>query len=90
MQERYHDLMSMQSLISQERNEELEGRELEVLIEGRDEEVSQVVAGRSYRDAPEVDGLVYIENDGRSKEGDLVRVKVLAGFVYDIAAERID
>ena len=90
MQERYHDLMSMQSLISQERNEELEGRELEVLIESRDEEVPQVVAGRSYRDAPEVDGLVYIENDGRSEPGDLVRVKVLAGFVYDVAAERID
>ena len=90
MQERYHDLMSMQSLISQELNEALEGTELEVLIENRDEEVNQVVAGRSYRDAPEVDGLVYIENDGRSKAGDLVRVKVLAGFVYDIAAERID
>ena len=90
MQERYHDLMSMQSLISQELNEALEGTELEVLIENRDEEVPQVVAGRSYRDAPEVDGLVYIENDGRSKAGDIVRVKVLAGFVYDIAAERID
>ena len=90
MQERYHDLMSMQSLISQELNEQLEGRELEVLIEGRDEEVREVVAGRSYRDAPEVDGLVYIENDGRSQPGDIVRVKVLAGFVYDIAAERID
>ena len=90
MQERYHDLMSLQSLISQELNEILEGQELEVLIEGRDEEVSEVVAGRSYRDAPEVDGLVYIENDGRSKAGDLVRVKVLAGFVYDIAAERIN
>ena len=90
MQERYHDLMSMQSLISQELNEALEGQELEVLIEGRDEEVQQVVAGRSYRDAPEVDGLIYIENDGHSKAGDLVRVKVLAGFVYDIAAERID
>ena len=90
MQERYHDLMSMQSLISQELNEELEGTELKVLIEGRDEEVSEVVAGRSYRDAPEVDGLVYIENDNRSKAGDIVRVKVLAGFVYDIAAERID
>ncbi|MBD3878801.1 MAG: 30S ribosomal protein S12 methylthiotransferase RimO [Quinella sp. 1Q5] len=89
MQERYHDLMSMQSLISQELNEALEGQELDVLIEGRDEEVNQVVAGRSYRDAPEVDGLVYIENDGRSQEGDIVRVKVLAGFVYDIAAERI-
>ena len=90
MQERYHDLMSTQSLISQEINESLEGRELDVLIENRDEEVPQVVAGRSYRDAPEVDGLVYIENDGRSQAGDIVRVKVLAGFVYDLAAERID
>ena len=90
MQERYHDLMSAQSLISQEINESLEGRELEVLIENRDEEVPEVVAGRSQRDAPEVDGLVYIENDGRSKAGDIVRVKVLAGFVYDLAAERID
>ncbi len=90
MQERYHDLMSMQSLISQQLNEALEGQELEVLIENRDEEVPEVVAGRSYRDAPEVDGLVYIENDGRSEAGDIVRVKVLAGFVYDVAAERID
>lgn len=90
MQERYHDLMSMQSLISQELNEQLEGSELEVLIEGRDEEVPEVVAGRSYRDAPEVDGLIYIENDKRSNAGDIIRVKVLAGFVYDIAAERID
>ncbi len=90
MQERYHDLMSVQSLISQELNEQLEGRELDVLIENRDEEVPEVVAGRSYRDAPEVDGLVYIENDNRSHAGDIVRVKVLAGFVYDIAAERID
>ena len=90
MQERYHDLMSTQSLISQEINESLEGREFEVLIENRDEEVPEVVAGRSQRDSPEVDGLVYIENDGRSKAGDIVRVKVLAGFVYDLAAERID
>lgn len=88
MQERYHDLMSMQSLISQELNEALVGQELEVLIEGRDEESQKVVAGRSYRDAPEVDGLVYIENDTHGEAGDIVRVKVLAGFVYDITAER--
>ena len=89
MQERYHELMSIQSLISQEINESLEGREFEVLVENHDEEVPEVVAGRSYRDAPEVDGIIYIENDGRSKAGDIVKVKVLAGFVYDIAAERI-
>jgi len=89
MQERYHELMSLQSLISQEIDESLEGRELEILVENRDEEAKKVV-GRSYRDAPEVDGLVYIENDERSKAGDIVRAKVLAGFVYDVTAERID
>ncbi len=88
-QERYHELMSLQSQISQEINESLEGRELEILIEGRDEEVPDITAGRSYREAPEVDGQVYIEGDRRSRAGDFVKVKVLAGFVYDLAAERI-
>ncbi len=89
-QERYHELMSVQSLISQEVNESLEGFEFDVLIEGRDQEVPEVVAGRSYREAPEVDGQIYIENDKRSNPGDIVRVRAIAGFVYDIAAERID
>ena len=88
-QERYHELMSVQSLISQEINEQLEGKEFEVLIEGRDAEVPEVVEGRSYREAPEVDGQIYIENDNCSKPGDIVRVKVLAGFAYDLAAEKI-
>ena len=88
-QERYHELMSVQSKISQEINESLEGRELDILIEGRDEEVPDIAAGRSYREAPEVDGQIYIEGDRQSRAGDIVRVKILAGFVYDLAAERI-
>ena len=88
-QERFHELMSIQSLISQEINEQLEGQEFDVLIEGRDAEVSEVVEGRSYREAPEVDGQIYIENDNKSEPGDIVRVKVLAGFAYDLAAEKI-
>ena len=88
-QERYHELMSIQSLISQEVNESLRGKEFEVLIEGRDAEVAEVVEGRSYREAPEVDGQIYIENDYKSKAGDIVRVKILDGFVYDLAAEKI-
>ena len=88
-QERYHELMSIQSLISQEINESLEGKEFDVLIEGRDMEVPEVVAGRSYREAPDVDGQIYIENDSKSDEGDIVRVKIVAGFAYDLAAEKI-
>lgn len=87
--ERYHQLMSLQSLISQEINESLVGKEFDVLIEGRDRETDEVVAGRSYREAPEVDGQIYIENDKKSLAGDIVRAKVTAGFAYDMAAEEI-
>ena len=90
MQERYHDLMSLQCKISEELNHELEGRELEVLVEGRDEEQANIAVGRSYREAPDVDGQVYIEGDTDSQIGDLVRVKVLQGFTYDVVGERVD
>ena len=68
----------------------LEGKELDVLIEGRDEEQPNISVGRSYREAPEVDGQVYVENDADSKPGDIVRVRVLQGFTYDVVGERID
>ena len=89
MQERYHDLMSLQCKISEELNHELEGRELEVLVEGRDEEQANIAVGRSYREAPDGDGQVYIEGDTDSQIGDLVRVRVLQGFTYDVVGERV-
>lgn len=90
MQERYHDLMSVQSKISEKVNQSFEGKELEVLVEGRDEEQPNIAVGRSYREAPEVDGQVYIENDTDSKPGDVIDVRVLQGFTYDVVGERID
>lgn len=90
MQERYHDLMSLQCKISEQLNQELEGRELDVLIEGRDEEQQNIAVGRSQREAPDVDGQVYIEGDTDSQPGDIVRVKVLQGFTYDVVGERVD
>ena len=76
MQERYHDLMSLQCKISEQINQSLEGKELDVLVEGRDEEQPNISVGRSYREAPEVDGQVYVENDTDSKPGDIVHVRV--------------
>lgn len=90
MQERYHDLMSLQCKISEQINQSLEGKELDVLVEGRDEEQPNISVGRSYREAPEVDGQVYVENDTDSKPGDIVHVRVLQGFTYDIVGERIN
>lgn len=88
MQERYHDLMSLQSKISEEINQGLEGCALEVLVEGRDQEQNNIAVGRSYREAPGVDGQVYIENDEDSQPGDIVKVNVLQGFTYDLVGEK--
>ena len=89
MQERYHDLMSLQSKISEEINISLENKEIDVLIEGRDSEQQGIAVGRSYREAPEVDGQIYIEGDVGSCIGDIVRVRLLQGFTYDIVGEKI-
>lgn len=89
MQERYHDLMSLQSKISEEINISLENKEIDVLIEGRDAEQQGIAVGRSYREAPEVDGQIYIEGDAESSVGDIVRVRLLQGFTYDIVGEKV-
>lgn len=90
MQERYHDLMSLQCKISEENNKALEGRVVEVLVEGRDEEQPNIAYGRSYRAAPEVDGQIFIEGDTTSRPGDLVQVRILQGFTYDLVGEHAE
>ena len=90
MQERYHDLMSLQCRISEEVNAALEGTELEVLIEGRMDDQPEVACGRSYREAPEVDGQIFVEGDRDSRPGDIVRVRIVQGFTYDLVGERTE
>ena len=89
MQERYHDLMSLQSKISEEINIALESKVMDVLIEGRDAEQQGVAVGRSYREAPEVDGQIYVEGDMESRVGDIIKVRMLQGFTYDIVGEKV-
>lgn len=82
MQERYHDLKAVQSQISQQLNEALEGQVLEVLVEGRTDE--GLAYGRSWRQADEVDDRIYIEDDRTSRAGDMVKVRILQGFAEDL------
>ena len=89
MQERYHELMSLQCKISEEINRSLEGKELDVLIEGADEEQENVAYGRSYREAPEVDGQVFVEGLTGAQPGSIVRARVAQGFTYDVVCEPI-
>ena len=89
MQERYHELMSLQCKISEEINQSLEGKELDVLIEGSDEEQENVAYGRSYREAPEVDGQVFVEGLADAQPGEIVRAHVSQGFTYDVVCEPV-
>ena len=84
--ERYGALMELAQGISHERNRELVGRELDVLIESEAPTASAtgepVVVGRSFRDAPEVDGLAFVR--GEFPTGTFVRARVDGAMPYDL------
>ncbi len=86
-QERYHELMALQAKISEEIGAARVGQELTVLVEGTEED--GVARGRSYREAPDVDGRVYVEG-AAAGPGEFVRARVVQGFAYDLLAERIE
>jgi ribosomal protein S12 methylthiotransferase len=78
-EERYQRLMELQQSISLQINQSYVGQRLEVLMEGRDK---GLYVGRSYRDAPEIDGLVLAE--GKAEIGSIVPVKITGALAYDL------
>ena len=78
-QERHDRLMELQQGISLRINQSYVGKTLDVLIEGFDKDIS---IGRSYRDAPEIDGLTLVE--GKIKIGKIVPVKITGAMAYDL------
>lgn len=79
--ERLHRLMMLQENISLGINQTFIGKTLPVLIEGHQKNLS---IGRSYRDAPEIDGLVLV--DGKLPLGEIVNVQVTGAMVHDLTA----
>lgn len=90
-EERYHQLMAIQAKVSEERNQELEGSVHTMLVERVEEEngICQAV-GRIEVQAPDVDGLTYLENAEGVSAGDMIRVRISQGFAYDLVAERVE
>jgi ribosomal protein S12 methylthiotransferase len=78
-QERYERLMELQQSISLQINQSYVGKTLDVLVEGYDNGIS---IGRSYRDAPEIDGMVLVES--KAKVGEIVPVKITGAMAYDL------
>jgi len=76
---RYQRLMELQQGISLQINQSYVGQRLDVLIEGQDKGIG---IGRSYRDAPEIDGLVLIE--AKTEIGSIIPVKITGAMAYDL------
>jgi ribosomal protein S12 methylthiotransferase len=89
-EDRYNELMAIQAGISEEIHKDLEGKELEVLVEGYNEDGEDLAEARSYREAPDIDGMIYVENAPGLHPGDFIRVRVDQGFDYDVVALRVD
>jgi len=80
---RYNKIMSLQQKIASETQEEMVGKELEVLIETKTFDGKYYV-GRSYREVPDIDGLIYIEMVDKALEGKFVKCKITKASGYDL------
>lgn len=80
---RFERVMEVQQRISREHQRAMIGRRVEVLVEGRAEETEHLLAGRHAQQAPEIDGLTYV-NDGVAYPGEIVTVEVTDASEYDL------
>jgi ribosomal protein S12 methylthiotransferase len=84
--ERFQRIMEVQQAVSRKHQKAMVGRTLEVLVEGRAEETEHLLAGRHAQQAPEIDGLTYL-NDGVAYPGEIVRVEITDAADYDLVGK---
>lgn len=83
--QRKKQLMELQQTISKEINEKLKGKKIDCIVEAINQDGD--VIGRTYKDAPEVDGLVFIKTEQPVNPGDIITVKITGAVEYDLIAE---
>ena len=86
-QRRFEQLLSEQSRIAAELAQARVGRQLRVLIEGCAEDDERLYLGRSEHEAPEVDGLIFVNSVQALRVGDFCQVKITGASTYDLFAE---
>ena len=85
---RKDEIMELQQEISMDKSERLVGKENEVIIEGKASD-EDVYAGRSYMDAPSVDGYVFINSEEELMSGDFAKVRIVKAMEYDLIGDLI-
>ncbi|MGL6201236.1 MAG: 30S ribosomal protein S12 methylthiotransferase RimO [Lachnospiraceae bacterium] len=88
-EDRQAEIMELQQDISFDLAEEMIGREVLVMIEGKIAD-ENVYVGRTYKDAPGVDGLIFVNTDAVLVSGDFVRVLVTSALEYDLIGEMVE
>ena len=88
-QDRYDILMQTQLTVSEELSKRKIGAEILVLCDGYDT-VAEIHYGRSYADAPDVDGKVYFTSKKRRAAGEFVKVKITEALDYDVVGKAIN
>lgn len=86
---RRDEIMALQQEIAFDQAAQMEGRTLPVMIEGKIADEEAYVA-RTYRDAPDVDGLLFCHTKRELMTGDFVQVRVTGSYEYDLMGELID
>ena len=89
IERRWREIMAMQKRINREQNRALIGKRLEVLVEGPSPESEHLLVGRHGGQAPDIDGVVYI-NDGFGYPGELVTVEVTEAHDYDLVGRVVE
>ncbi len=87
-QRRFDTLMSLQQEISREKQQEMIGKVVEVLVEGVSEESEHLLQGRTSQQAPDIDGIVLI-NEGEAKPGTIHKVEITESMEYDLVGRII-
>ena len=89
IERRWREVMAIQKRINREQNRGLIGKRLEVLVEGPSPESEHLLVGRHEGQAPDIDGVVYI-NDGFGYPGEFVTVEVTEAHDYDLVGRVVD
>lgn len=82
------EIMELQEEIIFDKNEEMKGRSLWVMIEGK-VDGEEAYVGRTYRDAPDIDGYIFVNTEETLMTGDFVEVTVTGAYEYDLIGEVI-
>jgi len=89
IERRWREIMAVQKRINREQNRALIGKQLEVLVEGPSPESEHLLVGRHEGQAPDIDGVVYI-NEGFGYPGEFVTIEVTEAHDYDLVGRVVD